>query len=146
MPPHTLLPPLPNPSFAHNNKNTSLNVGLATGRVWAGPPLPHSRPNYINLFPIPVPYPRRGGLMGSHPCTSRGGAGMVLAHAAGTINSIFQFRKTIPTQHLHKAVQTSNACSSSLVVPRIMPNPPTLNPEKAHQHTTGEMNPCAVTP
>ena len=55
-------------------------VGLATRRVWAEPPLPHSRPNYINIFPIPVPYPGRGELMGSHPPTSwgkaRSGAGL----------------------------------------------------------------------
>ena len=119
-------------------------VGLATRRVWAEPPLPHSRPNYINLFPIPVPYPGRGKLMGSHPCFSRGGRARVLAHAVGTIYSIFQFRKTIPTQHLCKAVQTP--VHYHLVVPKIVPNPPILNPKKAHQRATGEMNPCAVTP
>ena len=40
-----------------------LTIGLATGRIWAGPPLPHSCPNYINPFPIPIPYPGWDGLM-----------------------------------------------------------------------------------
>ena len=48
-----------------------VHIGLATGRVWVGPPLPHSRPNYINLFPIPIPNPGWGGLMSPIPVYKR---------------------------------------------------------------------------
>ena len=44
-----------------------VHIGLATRRVWVGSPLPHSRPNYINLFPIPIPNPGWGGLVSPIP-------------------------------------------------------------------------------
>ena len=41
------------------------------GRVWAEPPLPHSRPNYLNLFPIPVRNLGRDELMCLVPVYNR---------------------------------------------------------------------------
>ena len=54
--------------FSYKAKTT---IGLATGRVWDGPLLPHSRSNHINLFPIPVPNPRRGRLISPIPVYKR---------------------------------------------------------------------------
>ena len=82
-----------------------MGVGLATGRVWAGPPLPHSRPNYINLFPIPVPYLRRGGLMGSHPHASRGEAGS----GASPCRQYHQQHLPIPQNNSHSAPAQSGS-------------------------------------
>lgn len=52
--------------------------------------------------------------------------------------------ETVPAQHLDEAVQTP--VQHHLVVARVVPNPPALNPEKPHQRPTGEMSPGAVTP
>ena len=41
------------------------------GWVWSRPPLPYSRPNYLNLFPIPIPNPGRDGLMCPVPVYNR---------------------------------------------------------------------------
>ena len=42
-------------------------VGMATGRVWDGSPLSHSRPKIFGYFPS-RPKPEAGRGMQSHPC------------------------------------------------------------------------------
>ena len=46
-------------------------LGMATGRVWDGPPLPHFRPGYIFFFPFPSPNPGRGELVSPMPIYKR---------------------------------------------------------------------------
>ena len=96
-------------------------VGLATGRVWAEPPLSHSRPKYINIFPIPIPYSGWGELMGSHPRTSWGGTGS----GAGLCRQDHQQHLLIPKQlqnldGLRQHIEVLDVGTVAAVVPNHM--------------------------